>query len=300
MSTPALPTANGHAALAYAVRGWPVLPLHTPTTAGCSCRRADCSHPGKHPRTRRGLRDATLSPPLIRAWWTRWPDANVAIATGELVVIDVDGPAAYQALGALEQRHGRLPTTLRARSARGEHIYFNVAGHDIGCSAGRFGPGLDVRGRGGYVVAPPSRHATGHAYAWTSTLAPVPIPPWLAGLLLRPARSSRLSLPLAIDELSGPRGRRYLQGAIAGEVARVATAGHRRRNDTLNRAAFRLGQLAAAGLGSLDELTEPLLDAALRAGLPESEAAKTIASGLSAGARQPRTPRATPGAQRAP
>jgi hypothetical protein len=87
---------------------------------------------------------------------------------------------------------------------------------------------------------------------------------------------------------SGPRARRYLQVALAGELAQVATAREGTRNDTLNRAAFRLGQLAGIGLATLGELADPLLQAALHAGLTETEADATIASGLTAGARQPR------------
>jgi hypothetical protein len=87
-----------------------------------------------------------------------------------------------------------------------------------------------------------------------------------------------------------PRARRYFDAAVARELEQVARARPGTRNDTLNRAAFRLGQLAGAGLGTLDELAKQLRDAALRSGLPESEADATIASGLSAGARQPRAP----------
>src|SRR5206468_1565698 len=78
--------------LAYARRGWPILPLHSPTPSGCSCRIRGCSDVGKHPRTPHGWKDATTSPPLITAWWDRWPDANVGIATGpaKLVILDVD------------------------------------------------------------------------------------------------------------------------------------------------------------------------------------------------------------------
>src|SRR4051794_10601547 len=86
------------AALSYAVVGWPVLALHTPTRdGGCTCRRADCSSPGKHPGTRHGHRDASTDPAQITVWWTRWPNANVGVRTGELIVIDLDGPAAEQA-----------------------------------------------------------------------------------------------------------------------------------------------------------------------------------------------------------
>jgi Bifunctional DNA primase/polymerase, N-terminal len=67
------------AALAYAARGWPVFPLHTPTPAGCSCGHLDCGSIGKHPRTKHGVKDATTDEAQIRAWWKRWPHANMAL-----------------------------------------------------------------------------------------------------------------------------------------------------------------------------------------------------------------------------
>jgi hypothetical protein len=86
-------TQNLEAALAYARDGLHVFPLHNTDVAGaCSCGRTDCHSAGKHPRTGHGHRDASTDPQQIRRWWSMWPDANVAIATGEsgLVVIDVD------------------------------------------------------------------------------------------------------------------------------------------------------------------------------------------------------------------
>src|SRR5579864_2559611 len=70
------------AAWQYADRGWPVFPVHTVADEHCSCGNADCSSPGKHPRTAHGVKDATTDPTRIRAWWQEWPGSNVAIATG--------------------------------------------------------------------------------------------------------------------------------------------------------------------------------------------------------------------------
>ena len=69
-------------ALRYAAKGWRVLPLHTPTSTGCSCSKSKCHNAGKHPRTRAGLKDASADADLIRGWWAQWPEANVGIATG--------------------------------------------------------------------------------------------------------------------------------------------------------------------------------------------------------------------------
>ena len=71
-----------NSALDYAGRGWPVVPLHSWTGSCCTCGRADCSSPAKHPRTTHGLKDATDELSKVCSWWERWPHANVGLATG--------------------------------------------------------------------------------------------------------------------------------------------------------------------------------------------------------------------------
>jgi hypothetical protein len=77
-----------NAARIYASRGWPVVPLHTPQGSGCTCGRPNCSHPGKHPRTRHGYKDATTDTHKIDCWWEVHPEANVGIATDDLLIFD--------------------------------------------------------------------------------------------------------------------------------------------------------------------------------------------------------------------
>ena len=96
-----------------------------------------------------------------------------------------------------------------------------------------------------------------------------------------------MPLPRAVAAGTGARSRRYL-GALDDELSSVALAAVGTRNTTLNRAAFRLGQLAGAGLGSGEEIADALLHAALGAGLCEAEARATIAFGLRAGHAHPR------------
>src|SRR6266508_4022818 len=97
------------AALAYAAAGMAVLPLHRPITrpdgrTGCSCRDAKCRSIGKHPRTPHGLHDATAEPARVAAWWRRWPQANIGLATGaRFDVLDVDGPVGLRALRRLAE-----------------------------------------------------------------------------------------------------------------------------------------------------------------------------------------------------
>ena len=93
-ASPAKEPSRLDAALDYASRGWAVIPLHHPTTARpCSCGRADCDSPGKHPRTDHGVKDATTDETAIRRWWGQDPAANVGIATGAvsgIAVVDID------------------------------------------------------------------------------------------------------------------------------------------------------------------------------------------------------------------
>mgnify|MGYP003507803933 FL=1 len=186
----------GRAALHYASQfGWRVFPLHYTDDAGlCSCGKADCGGPGKHPRTPRGHLEASTEPDVIRAWWTRWPDANVGIATGQgLVVIDVDPRSGGDdGMVDLRAKLGALPDTVEALTGGGgRHVYLSTT-VEVRNSAGVLAPGVDVRGDGGYVVAPPSTHASGRTYGWEVTsrpdeveLAPVP-QAWLDAMTARP------------------------------------------------------------------------------------------------------------------
>jgi Bifunctional DNA primase/polymerase, N-terminal/Primase C terminal 1 (PriCT-1) len=115
---------------------------------------------GKQPLTENGLLDATTDSARIEGWWRRWPEAGVAIRTGResnLVVLDVDGDDGAESLRRLECERDELPRTASVKTpSGGEHFYFRHPGGEIRNSAGKLGPGLDVRGDGGYVVAPPT------------------------------------------------------------------------------------------------------------------------------------------------
>jgi replicative DNA helicase len=194
---PSALSALGRAALWYAEHlGWRVFPLHDADASGCSCGGADCMSWGKHPRTQRGCLDATTAPDTIRGWWTRWPSANVGVATGGgLVVVDIDPRhGGDEAFDEMRAKFGAAPDTVEALTGGGgRHIYLAVPeGAQVRNSAGLLGVGLDVRGEGGYVVAPPSVHGSGKAYAWEAssrpgevTVATVPSA-WLVSMTARP------------------------------------------------------------------------------------------------------------------
>ncbi len=185
-------SAQLQAALDYAARGWLVIPLHTPTARGCSCGRADCQSVGKHPRTRNGSKDASRDPAVIHEWWKRWPDANVGIATGPesgILVLDIDGKQGEQSLIDLAQRGFALPDTYTVRTGSGgQHHYFDwPEGTDVRNSARKIAPGLDIRGVGGLVAAPPSLHKSGRRYEVNeSATDPAPCPEWLLSLIQAP------------------------------------------------------------------------------------------------------------------
>jgi hypothetical protein len=151
------------AALEYASLRVYVFPLHNTDAAGaCSCGKADCHLAGKHPRTEHGHLDATTDPAQIRRWWSMWPDANIGIATGPsgLIVIDVDDKDDRHGSHdwcALIEELGRLDETMIIDTPSGGfHLYYRAAGLEIPSKNKVFGPGVDIKAQGGYVVAPPS------------------------------------------------------------------------------------------------------------------------------------------------
>ena len=140
-------------ALAYARAGFAVFP---------------CTPRNKEPITKHGFKDATCDEAQIRDWWTSWPEANIAIATGAMsgvLVVDIDDSEGAQLLVDLTKQFGVLPVTLQAKTGKGVHYIFALPD---GCgrvpSSAR--DGLDFRADGGYILAPGSIHPSGTRYEW--------------------------------------------------------------------------------------------------------------------------------------
>lgn len=118
---------------------------------------------GKAPDGRlvpRGLLNASCDPRRVRPWWRAQPGANVGLRTGVAFdVVDIDDPAAWDLLE--EVAGGPIKAGMAVITARGWHLYFAPAG--LGCRTAIL-PGVDIRGTGGYVVAPPSLHPSGARY----------------------------------------------------------------------------------------------------------------------------------------
>ena len=144
-----------------------------------------CSPTSKKPLTPHGCKDAKKSVGAIKAWWERWPDASIGIATGSvsgLIVIDEDldedkGLNGYEEVSEWERINGALPATVQCITGRGGyHLYYQYDGTDIKNRAGIL-DGVDVRGEGGYVIAPPSMHPNGTEYQWEDAPDEVAIAP---------------------------------------------------------------------------------------------------------------------------
>lgn len=164
----------GEAALRMASKGFMVFP---------------CQEAGKAPATRNGLLDAKRDAEAIRKCWSKNPHLNVAVRTGKpsnIVVLDVDGEEGWDSLHRLEDEHRELPTTASVTTPRGgQHFYFRHPGVEVKNTAGFPAAGLDVRGDGGYVLAPPSAGPGGRAYEIDEAAEIVAMPDWLLELLTK-------------------------------------------------------------------------------------------------------------------
>lgn len=207
------------AALRYADEGWPVLPLHSAPHGLCSCGKDACPSPGKHPRTQHGVKDASSDPIVIQAWWQRWPQANIGLATGNIsgrVVLDVDvkkGKPGLQSLETLIQEHGALPHTLQAVTAtEGYHYVFTCPTAQMGSPNG-VRPGIDILANGRYFLATPSI-INGKAYQWKERVPEAECPTWLVTLSnSSPSKGSTTSEDIAtiVKELL-PHGKEERSG----------------------------------------------------------------------------------------
>jgi hypothetical protein len=282
------------AALAYAARGIPVYPVHwpRPTPGGasltCSCpREAGCDRPAKHPLVRHGIKEATTDPDRIGRWWQRWPAANLGLATGVVFdALDVDGSAGLAALRQLARAANlRLPGPLVRTGGGGWHYWFSPTG--LGNRPPRGLPGVDWRGRGGAVLAPPSRHASGGSYRWVRPFdrALLPeVPAALRALLGPQPAADGAVAPARVVQFGHPYGRRVL----ADELARLRRAAKGQRNRVLNQTAFKVFRYVGGGVLDDQEVTATFTQTALTIGLDAAEIRRTIASARVGGLANPR------------
>jgi hypothetical protein len=269
--------------------------------AGCRARLrgealAGLSPPSAHEGAGRQARllRGNNKPGNHPTYW-RVPDRNIGVPTGTVSgfwALDVDGADGEETLRDLEVRHGSLPRTREAITAResgGRHLWFGCTG-PIPSTAGNIGPGLDTKGDGGYVVVPPSVHPSGRRYAWSSVDKLSAAPEWLVKLA-RAKPQSTIS-ERAVAGIRRPSCK-YGLAALEREIETLAATATGGRNSALNVCAFRLFQLVAGGELDRDLVIDRLIDASHRNGLVGDDGLRsvnaTIASGMRAGLQHPRS-----------
>jgi Bifunctional DNA primase/polymerase, N-terminal/AAA domain len=262
-------------ALGYAASGWPVFP---------------CDPATKQPLTPKGFKDASLDHARIEAWWAKDPAAMIGVPTGsrsDIWVLDIDNKPdkdGFRALAALQAEHGALPETVTCRTpSGGSHIYFKCGGIEVR-NRGNLEPGIDVRGEGGYVIAPGSVRADGCSYEWTAQPDDVAdAPPWLLAKVVKPRAKDSKRLPGS----NAP----YVEAAIRDEM-KTLVGTFSSRNNQLNDSAFAVGQFVGADALSHAEAETRLYGAATANGYVEKDGESatraTIKSGLEAGIAKPR------------
>jgi hypothetical protein len=254
--------------------------------ARCGILVFPCNPIDKRPLTSSGFKDATRDETQILAWWQQYPNAMIGAPMGPAsgmwaIDLDLDPVKKIDGKATLDQltaQRGPLPPTWATVTPRGgRHLIFawdpNV---EIRNSASKIGPGIDVRGNGGYICLPPSRNATGGAYQWepggpqNAALAPR----WLVALA------------------KATKARAWARAALDRECKNVAAALPGARNTTLNTAAFNLGQLVGGNALDEQEVRDRLFEAAETCRLVADDGAAaalaTIDSGITAGKKQPR------------
>lgn len=259
----------------------PIFPVHGIRDGRCTCGR-DCTSPGKHPLTPNGVLDASTDPAVIAAWWQRWPYANVALATGHVYVIDLDGPEGITAWRELTRDHPEANETRIARTGGGGyHVYYIDPTGDLRNTHWKLGSHIDTRGKGGYVLLPPSDHASGATYTWRQAQPPQPLPEWLRTLL-----TPRVDTPQQPPRIRYGETSRYGYGVLRHAVNRVRRAQEGERNTTLNDEAFLVGQFIGGGEIDPRTVEEQLIDASTDPDRKKVQA--TVRRALHDGATYPR------------
>jgi hypothetical protein len=253
--------------------------------------------------------DASHDPERLRAWWTRYPQANLSVATGAVsgcFVLDVDAKDGFDGhadLVALQGLFGPLPATWCSKTpSGGAHLWFRQPDRPMtnrvhfkipDGQGGERKSGLDVRTAGGAAAAPPSRKEAG-AYSWVNGPGDIDLadaPHWLLELIDPPLPPSKPFEPVHIGSLD--RTTRYVEAAVNAECAELAgMAAGSGRNLKLFMASANLGQLVGANLLPEAVAERALVAAAGDCGLVREDGMRgvmaTIASGMKKGLAHPR------------
>lgn len=293
-------------ALDYARRGFEVFPV--PPGTKKSHKKAEFSGGAEWGKT--------TDPETIRRDFAKWPDANVGLPTGAasgFFAVDLDVKAGgLDNWEQLVRENGPLPATVTVRTPSGGRHYWFQWVEGIRNSASEIAAGVDIRGEGGMVVAPPSVKPGSGAYAFEPGCAPWEVavaeaPEWVVRAALQASAKAGAPQGSAAQGRS-PGGRAKGLGGVEDlprapsgtglgarkvwdrEMARLSAAEEGSRNDTLNRVAYTLGGLIPGGHLSFEAVRAALVEVALSLGLDAGELG-TIDSGLVAGQQEPFDPR---------
>lgn len=192
------------AAMALANRGLAVFPVDPLTKA---------------PKTAHGCKDATRSEASIVQLWRKWPAAGIAVATGKpsgVVAIDVDPAAGGEdGFSELASKLGAPGRTVQVLTPRGGyHLWFKAPAVPVPCSASKLATGVDIRGDGGYVVAPPTTRPDGAGWRWSGRAPLAELQPeWLEALT---GQNATVSAP---PSARAPAGQGSWVAMLAGGIA---------------------------------------------------------------------------------
>jgi hypothetical protein len=297
------------AAVNYWQLGLRIIPLHWMAGGACSCGDAECSSPGKHPIFG-DWQTPQMDPDADASWWrmlsagetnpVNWePRAGIGILTGkpsgifclDIDITTTDGFATLQRLEA-ENPQEPIPATLTVTTGSGgRHYYFAMPGFDFG-NAKVWGKnaGIDIKGSRGQAVAPPSISGRGpytYLQAVTSIGEIAKAPPWIIEALRE--HQDRQYGKVTGNQIAVPSKviPSYMETVLGGCASEVRHAPEGSRNDTLNKAAFRLGSFGAHSWVTEAEARQALTEAGLASGMGRREVANTISSGWLSGLLQP-------------
>jgi hypothetical protein len=241
---------------------------------------------------------ATKNPDTINSYWAEHPDANIGIPCGKengFWVLEYDtvsghGVDGAASLAALEAEFGPMPATRQAESPSGSvHFYFQHPGSDIVGTTG-IRPGIDIRGDGNMVIAPPSVKPGVGAYRWLNDLPAADAPTWLLDLVKTATASAAAIERAPVNIPPPPPGASTAETALHTEYHRVAQAPEGKRNYQLNKSSFELGRFVGASELDEEKAIQNLVNACEANGSFAEDAGEcqaTIDSGMRAGKADP-------------
>jgi putative DNA primase/helicase len=232
----------------------------------------------------------------VVAYFDDFPRANVGIITGELAgifVVETDSEEAHEWMQGKEMPHGPVAQSSKPYKL---HYYLKHPGFRVANSVSQIYPNVDVRGDGGYVCAPPSRHHSGATYQWITSPdeADVPgAPEWLLKAIIEKSKPERDAtappvVPIAPNTPNASRLQKYATAALNGEVARVKDAPDGAKHEHLRNSAISLGTFVPHGLLTVAEIEGHLFGAIADRAKDKKNALSTIQDGIRYGANFPR------------